>query len=334
LRNWKPWLCALVLMWPLTSHGEPIKLKLSFFTSDRSEAYQTAVKPFVDAVNADAKGLIEIQVYFSGALGADQTKTAYQVRDGAVDIAFVVTGLAPELFSDNTVLEMPGLFRNAREATLAFTRLTAVNTLKGYEDFHIIGSLATAPEKIHSRPPVASLKDLVGLRIGTNNPTEGAALKKLGMRPVILPVNEYSNALGADRIDAVAKSVSIVSDFGIGRIVTYHYMLGTSVLPMALLMNRQKLAALPRTAQDVIRKYSGEWMAARFIEGYDAIEKDALTKLKDDPNRHVVFPSAADLNRAQNTYRSFVADWAAQSPQNAVLLGKVEAELSRIRSGQ
>ena len=106
-------------------------LKLAFFTSDRTMAYESAVKPFVDAINAGAKGSLDIQVYFSGALGKSQAKTAHSVLNGVADIAFVVPGLAPDLFYDNTIIELPGLFRDTNEATFVFTRLLAANAIKG-----------------------------------------------------------------------------------------------------------------------------------------------------------------------------------------------------------
>ena len=65
-------LTVVLTLLPPTAMAAPVKLKLSIFTSDRSIAYQMAVKPFVDAVNRDGKGLIEIDVYFSGALGRVQ----------------------------------------------------------------------------------------------------------------------------------------------------------------------------------------------------------------------------------------------------------------------
>jgi hypothetical protein len=48
--------------------AEPIKLKLSPVTSDRALIHLGGVKPFDDAVNAEAKGLLEIEIYFSDAL--------------------------------------------------------------------------------------------------------------------------------------------------------------------------------------------------------------------------------------------------------------------------
>lgn len=40
---------------PAMTAAEPVILELSFFTSDRSNIYQCQIKPFVDAVNADAQ---------------------------------------------------------------------------------------------------------------------------------------------------------------------------------------------------------------------------------------------------------------------------------------
>lgn len=69
--------CAALacLAFPATSMAEPIKLKLAFFTSDRASTYLSAVKPFVDAVNAAGKGQLEIEVHFSGGLGREQDRS-------------------------------------------------------------------------------------------------------------------------------------------------------------------------------------------------------------------------------------------------------------------
>ena len=231
--------------------AEPITLKLSYFSSDRTVGYLAGIKPFVDAVNDEANGLLHIKVYFSGALGKDQSKTAQSVLDGTTDMAFVVPGLAPNLFSDDKVMEMPGLFRDTREASLVFTRLIAAGALRGYEKFFVIEAIASAPETIHTRSPVASLKDLIGKKIGINNETQGTALEKLGMRPVFLPATDAAMAISSGKIDGVAKSPSILFDFGITRFATYHYLLGTSVVPLALLMSRKKFDSLPEQAQAI-----------------------------------------------------------------------------------
>ena len=150
---------ALALL-PAAATAEPIKLKLSFFSSDRSMSYLAAVKPFVDAVNTEARGLFEIDVSFSDTAGKDIALQPQFVLDGKTDIAFIVPGYTPAEFPDNTVIELPGLFRGMREATLVYTRLVALGALRGYSGFVVIGAYVTEPETIHGREAINSIDDL------------------------------------------------------------------------------------------------------------------------------------------------------------------------------
>src|SRR3984893_2782611 len=159
--------CALILfaLLPAAATAEPIKLKLSYFTSDTEVLYRTAVKPFVDSVNAAANGLVEIEVFTSGSLGRSYPGQAQLVVDGVADLAFINPALTPERFPDDTVIELPGLFNDVREASFAYTRLVASGALGGYEVFYVCGPLAGGPKSIRGRLPISSLKDLQGKKI-------------------------------------------------------------------------------------------------------------------------------------------------------------------------
>ena len=157
---------------------------MAYFSSDRTTTYLAAIKPFVDAVNAEAAALVQIDVSVSGTLGKNPTQQLQLVLDGIADLAFVVPGHTPERFPDNEVIELPGLFKNLREATLVYTGLIAANALRGYDDLFVVGAFTAEPETIYTRLPVASLGALAGMRIRSNNPVQGAALAGLGMVPV------------------------------------------------------------------------------------------------------------------------------------------------------
>ena len=83
------------LLAPCLTSAEPITLKLSFFTSDRTTAYRAVVKPFVDAVNREGGDRLKILVYPSGTLGKVQRDLPQLVLQGGADIAFVVPGQNP-----------------------------------------------------------------------------------------------------------------------------------------------------------------------------------------------------------------------------------------------
>jgi TRAP-type C4-dicarboxylate transport system substrate-binding protein len=323
--------CALFAfaLLPTVAAAEPIKLSLSFFTSDRSTIYLAAAKPFVDAVNAEAKGLIEIDVSFSVGKQAQQTQL---VLDGTADLAFIIPGLTPQQFPDTAIIEMPGLFRSMREATLVYTQLVATNALSGYENFVVVGAFANEPESIHTRRPVASLDGLKGMKIRANNPTEAAALEKLGMVPAAMPVNLISEAIGSGQLDGTAMALSPLEEFGIGRVVSHHYLLRIASAPMALVMNRATFDRLPSKAKDIIQKYSGAWAAARYLATYEPVIAQVMEHLKSDPKRTLVSPSQPDLETANSAFKSIVADWAAKSPHDHALLSKAAAEISKTRA--
>jgi TRAP-type C4-dicarboxylate transport system substrate-binding protein len=330
-------LARCALLWlalvPAASAAEPIKLKMAYFSSDRTTTYLAAIKPFVDSVNAEAADLVQIDVSLSGTLGKDPTQQLQLVLDGTADLAFVVPGYTPERFPDNEVVELPGLFKNIREATLVYTGLIAANALRGYDDLFVVGAFTAEPETIHTRLPAASLDALAGMRIRSNNPMQGAALAGLGMVPVEIPINQASIAVSSGKLDGAMVGPAPLIEFGIARVVSNHYLLAVSAAPLLVVMNRKKFEALPEQAKQIIRKFSGEWAAERYIEVYHAENEASLESLKLDPHRNVVVPSPADLARANAVFRAEVDAWSATDPRHRQLLVEAEAELSKIRGG-
>jgi len=321
---------ALALV-PALAKADPITLKLSFITSDRASPYQCYVKPFVDAVNADGAGIVQIKVYFSGAINPDMTEQAQLVLKDRADLAFVVPGYTPQQFPDISVLELPGLFRNEREAGLVFERLAAVGALEGYRRFFVVGAFV-ADETIHSRKPVASLAELKGQTIRANNQTIADTLRKLGAVPSILPINQTMDALSQGKLDGVVVATSTMMEFGFGRLTNHHYLLPLGGAPISLVMNPEKLASLPPPAQEIIRKYSGAWLSERGALCFGAKDREIAAKLKADPRRTVAMPSPADLATAQKVFSSVVDAWEAQSPRHRELLAPVRDELRKLRS--
>lgn len=321
----------LLLLAPAIAAAEPIELKLAYFSSDRTHLYLTGVKPFVDAVNAEGRGRVRIEVHFSGALGDDLSHQTQLLRDGTADIAYIVQPYEPKQFPDSLLVELPGLYRDAREATLVFSGLVARGLMRGFSDFYPIGAFASEPEYIHTRPPIAALADLKGKRIRANNDTEIAILAKLGAIPAFVPINKTADAISSGAIDgALAPPVPMI-DFGIGRVAPNHYMLPTSCVPQSLLMTRKRFDSLPTDVQALIRKYSGDWFTEAYIRTNDAATVAVMRQLAADPHRKVVFPSAADMTIADAAFKSIVDAYAGIDPHNARLVAAAREILAGLR---
>jgi TRAP-type C4-dicarboxylate transport system substrate-binding protein len=318
-------------MFPDQAFSEPIKLKLSYFSSDRTMLYLAGVKPFVDAVNEEAQGLLEIEVYFSGTLGKAPDQQAQLVKDGIAELAYIIPGYTADHFPDNAVIELPGLFRDQREASLVFTRMIAANALRGYDDFVVLNAFTAEPHSIHARLPITSLADLEGLNIRANNPTEAATFEKLGMHAVVMPVNQISEAISNGTIDGAAIPPAMLAEFGVGRLASYHYIIHADAPSLALVMDRKTFAALPMRAQDIIRKYSGEWAVGRSNEFFRDVNTKAMEQLTSNPKRKVIFPSQTEIVRIQAAFDEVIAEWEAKSSRNRELLEMVKVEIANLR---
>ncbi len=313
---------------------QPVKLKFAVFTPDKEQTFLTTMKPFAEAVNKEAKGSVEIDLFPNGALGRSPLTQAQMVLDGVADIAWVIASYTPGRFQENEVLELPGLFRDLKESTTVYTRLVTSGQLKGYDEYFVIGTFGTAPYSIHSRGQITSLADIKGKKIRSSGAIEGATIKALGGVPIGMPVTEVPEAVSRGTVDGTTSHPSPLFDFGIARVTTAHYFTRLGIVPLAILLNKKKFDSLPKPAQDAIRKYSGEWVAVRFNEGIGAYNDSLVKQLQDDPKRKVVFPSDAELAAARTAYQPVIAEWAARSPRNAELLKAVEAEIAKVRSGR
>jgi TRAP-type C4-dicarboxylate transport system substrate-binding protein len=312
--------------------AQPVTLKLSFFANDAEVNYAKVIKPWLDAVNADPSGAVKIDAYPNGALGKAFPAQAQMILDGVADIAFVNPSLSAGRFPDDQVLELPGLVHDLTEGTRLYEALVKANALRGYNDFHVIGSFSTPIYHIWSRKQIRSIADLKGMKVRIAGPSIGQTVKELGMVPIMMPPNEVVEAIGRGTVDAATLVPPAVVDFGIERVTTYDYLLPLGSGPLAVMMNKAKFEALPPAAKAVISKYSLTYINDLYIKNVTAFSDSIVAKFKTEPKRTVVTPSATDLAALKVPYEKVTADWAAKDPVNAKVLAKARELLAEIRA--
>lgn len=326
--------CSLLatVAFPFATNAEPVRLKVAFYASDRQFAYSGVVKPFAEAINLAGRGSVVVDVFTSGALERGYPQQLRLVQEGRADIAWVNPGLTPEQFPDNGIIELPGLFRDAREATQIFAQLTDKELLRGYDDLFVIGAFGSAPLTLHTRVPVTSLADLKGKRIRASTRMEGQVLKALGMEPMLMPVNQTADALNRGAIDGASTAIEVLADFGISRFVNHHYLVGLGSVPVLLVMNRDRFKELPEATQRLIRDHSGKWVGDRYAATVSKYEAEVLKRLRADSRRKFVDPSPAELDQVRAAFNSVIEGWLADNPRGRELLATTEIELAKLRA--
>jgi TRAP-type C4-dicarboxylate transport system substrate-binding protein len=322
-----------VLLAPFAAKADPQKLKLAMFSADTEMTWVAAIKPWADAVNKAGAGIVAIDEYPNGALGRALPQQAQMVLDGVADIAFVIPGVTPGRFPDNEVMDLPGLFRNIREATLVYTRLMDRHVIRGFDDYYVLGAMGTTPFEIDSRAKITSLADLKSKKIRVTNASQAQTLKTLGAVPVLMPVPEVPEAIGRGTIDGATEFPGPLYDFGIDRVTKYDYRINVGVSSLTLLMNRKVFDGLTPQAQAILRQYSGQWYANVFITGYGKYVDDLWAKMKADPSRVIVSPTKADQAAMEAASKATIDEWIKKDLHNSDLLKAVQAEIVKVRGG-
>ena len=68
-----------------------------------------------------------------------------------------------------------------------------------------------------------------------------------------------------------------------------------------------------------------------FISETETAEAEALEQLRNDPNRSVVVPTQADLDRAEAIFRDIVDEWVSRDPHHAELQAELQTALQALR---
>jgi TRAP-type C4-dicarboxylate transport system substrate-binding protein len=320
-----------LLLSGVAAHADPVNLKLAMFSVDTEMTWVAVIKPWADEINKVGKGIIHIDEYPNGALGKALPDQSQMVLNDVADIAFVIPGVTPGRFPENEVMDLPGLFNSYREATLVYTHLMQKHLLPSFNKYEVIGAMGTPPFEIDSRPKITDLAELKDKKIRVTNASQNATLKALGAVPILLPVNEVPEAIGRGTIDGGAEFPGPLYDFGIDRVTKYDYFLPVGISSLTMLMNKAKYDSLSPAAKAILQKYSGDWVAQKFITVYGAYLNTLMNRMKSDPNRVVVQPTKADMATAQVAFQQVTSAWAKRNPKNAALLQAVRKEVADVR---
>ncbi len=337
LGNWKNRikLIALAVVASLTT-SEPVwseeVLKLSFFASPKDPTYADVLLPWVDAINAEGKGIVRIDTFPGGALVRGPAAQAKAVSDGVADMAWVVPAYTPGRFPDNDVMELPGIIRDVRESSIAFRRLYDKGLLSGYEDFYVPLLATTHPYAIHTVDPVVTMDDLKGLKLRAGGPVASASMKALGVAPVGMPIPAVAENVSKGVLDGSGAEWNVMYAFKIIEVAKNHYMQRLGTVPLTVLFNKQKYDSLPAQARAIIDKHSGEALSRKFGDVHFAIQGARLETTKGMKDHTIVMPSDEEVTRWNSVMSGVVDDWKTSHPKGEELFSALMVELEAIRA--
>ncbi|MGB3813348.1 MAG: TRAP transporter substrate-binding protein [Shinella sp.] len=246
-------------------------IKWRFQTYAGAALGEHVTKPIVDAINAAAKGELEIELYFADqivptgelfrALQAGTIDAVHSDDDSMASPADVATfgGYFP--LATKQILDVPVLFKQYGLADI---------WRSSYEKVGGVVWLAASgqdPCHFNTKKAINSVKDLEGLRLYTF-PTAGRFLTQFGVVPVTIPYEDAQVAVQTGELDGMAWS-GITEDYTVGWAdVTDHFLTNniSGAWIGSFFVNEKKWAELPdhlkklvMTAIEAGNNYRDQW---------------------------------------------------------------------------
>ena len=246
----------------------------------RNAAYTESFQKFIDAVNAEGKGSVQITLV-GGPEVTPSIQQAQALKNGVIDMIFIPTGQAlnyvPEgdalLASTTTPME------HRANGGLALLDQAYQQKMNAKLVYHEAGGNAFYVF-LREKPPVKDGKvDFSGLRIRSAAPWVGF-VEQIGATNIVLPPPEVYTALGRGVVDGTIWPIVGLSDFKWDQHVKFMIEPGFMRSNLIVLANLDKWKALPKGAQDLVEK-AGMDQEKSSYEAFQEAERQQLAALKE-----------------------------------------------------
>lgn len=326
--------CALTATALQPAVAQPVDLKFAVFTPPDGTLVKNVLVPWVEELNAALQGTAKVRLYAGGALGRDPAQQFKLVRDKVADISYVVMGYTPGEFPDATMFELPFLFKDSTEGSIAHWRLYQRGQLAGYERAKLLGAFAIPQQSMHTKSPLARLDDLKGMRIRSAGRVQSETIELLGASAVTgIAVPGAAEAISRGVVDGTLSDWNGMVAFRIGDVAKHHYEVPLGTASAGVFMNLDAYNALPPAARAAIDKLGGEALSRRHGVAFDARYREAFEAARARNDHHFVIPSSAELDAVKTRLAPVTKQWLAERDGRQKLLDDARAIVEQLRKG-
>lgn len=243
-----------------------VTLTLSHFLSPKAPPHSKFLAPWAKKIEVESKGRIKIQIFPSMTMGGKPPELYRQLRDGAADMVWTLTGYTPGVFPRSEVYELPSVHQGSATATNLAIQENFKLIAADFKDIKPLLIHVHAGNAIHLvNGCVDKPADLKGMKLRTPSRTGAWLIKSWGAEPVGMPVPALPQALSKGVIDGALIPFEIVPPFKIHELTKCSVTgnndsrFGTSVFMFG--MNKDRYNSLPADLKAIIDANSGAAIA-------------------------------------------------------------------------
>jgi len=323
------WLIASSLFG--AAHGETLRFGVT--VPERTITVRAAMKPWAEEVTAASEGALNIEFYPGGSLGRSGKLQYWMLKQGILDITWMLPSNTPNQFPSTDFFEIPLKTSDPMEMSLAFWRLYERGFLKGFDDIKPLALYVSPPYRFHLRFPYEDNSDLKGQKIRAVTHLQAKMLEEAGATPVGgITTTQVAESLSRGLIEGALFSWHGVKPVGIMRATDVHVDQAITFAPAIIAMNRDVYEALSPDARAVIDELSGEPLIRRMVDAMNGAAAAAMEEARQDPERHFVESNIEDEELWRERFAAAAEEWRRRSPDHDVLIEQFDVILAEIRA--
>ncbi|MGK2924248.1 MAG: TRAP transporter substrate-binding protein DctP [Lysobacterales bacterium] len=284
-------------------------------------------------IEANTNGRVKFKFYGGGVQGNDK-QVQRKMRAGQLHGGTFTSGGMNQFQSDADLLSLPLLFDSIEEARYVREQLEADLRQRleeaGYVNF---GFAAAGFAHMMSNKPLRTLADLDGRKIWIPEGDRAgfAALRALGVAPVVMPVTDVMTGLQTDLLDSVAVPPVGAVVFQWHTRLKYVTDTPLAYIYGALLIDHKAFERLEADDRQVVREVM-EGIYRKF-DKYGVRDNEEAMQALLDSGLEQVEPAAAEVAQWRDIVSRSHTALAAKGDLNGDLLERLQALIGEYRSG-
>lgn len=316
-------------------HAQEVTLRMHTFVPPVARSYQN-LKWWTEKVAKESGGKLKIQLFGSMQLGGRAPDIYDQVRNGVVDIGWVLPGYTAGLFPRISVFELPFIGATADIASPAVDAFVREYGKEEFGQVHVIVAHSAGESVLHMKgEPIRKLEDFRGKKIRTPSRISTAALEALGATPVPIPGLKMTEALMRNVVDGVLTPWSIARAIRTVDVADAHTETTLHEPVLIMMMNKQSYEELPAELRKVLDANSGEPIAKAFGERWMRDDIPGREKAKELDHTIVDLPDAEQQRwreATQGVYKSWIKEMEDQGHPGAEMVAAAERLIEKYRA--
>lgn len=314
--------------------GAQVTLNVNTWVPPSHLLVADVVMPFCKDVEGATQGRVKCNLLPKAVVAAPQTLDA--VKNGLADISFIVPGYTPGRFTLTDAPEFPFMGDTSEALSVAYQRVHE-KMLAKYDEFkgvHVLAVFTHGPGQIYNtKRPVASLKDLEGLKIRVGGGLVNEVAKVLGTVPMLKPAPESYELLSQGVADGLFFPKESPLSFKLVPIIKHVTYVpgGLYNTSFAHIMNEAKWKEISEADRAAITKLSGVALARRTGKAWDATDAKGEKAVR-DANIPVVVADAKFIAEIKAKTAGLEQAWIerakAKGADGKAILSALQSELA------